>query len=87
MDLCDYAAKILSPLGAISHGGPIIPLIIGDAKRTMDIAAALQEAGFDVRGIRPPTVAIGSSRLRICISLNIDENDIDALALALKKLL
>lgn len=86
-DLCDYAANIFSPLGAISHGGPIIPIIIGDAKRTMDIAAALQEAGFDVRGIRPPTVAIGSSRLRICISLNIDEDDIDALALALKKLL
>lgn len=87
MDLCDYASKALSPLGAITNGGPIIPLIIGDAKRTMDIATALQDAGFDVRAIRPPTVAEGSSRLRICISLNINKEDIDKLALALKKLL
>ncbi len=87
MQLCDYAAKILSPLGAITHGGPIIPIIIGEAKRTMDIAAALQDAGFDIRAIRPPTVAQGSSRLRICISLNIDREDIDNLALTLKKLL
>lgn len=87
MDLCSHADKTLSPLGGISHGGPIIPIIIGDAKRTMDIAAALQDAGFDVRGIRPPTVDQGSSRLRICISLNIDKDDIDKLALMLKKLL
>ncbi len=87
IELCDYAGKILSPLGAITHGGPIIPIIIGDAKHTMDIASALQNSGFDVRGIRPPTVAEGSSRLRICISLNIDKTDIDALALMLRKLL
>ena len=87
IDLCDYAGEILSPLGAITHGGPIIPIIIGDAKRTMDIATKLQEKGFDIRGIRPPTVAEGSSRLRICISLNIDKDDIDKLALELGKLL
>lgn len=87
MDLCNYAGEKLSPLGAITHGGPIIPIIIGDAKRTVDIAIKLQDAGFDVRAIRPPTVAEGSSRLRICISLNIDKADIDKLALELRKTL
>lgn len=87
MDLCNYASEILSPFGAITHGGPIIPIIIGDAKRTVDIAIKLQDAGFDVRAIRPPTVAEGSSRLRICISLNIDRADIDKLALELRKTL
>ena len=87
MDLCNYAGARLSPLGAITHGGPIIPIIIGDAKRTVNIAIKLQDAGFDVRAIRPPTVAEGSSRLRICISLNIDKTDIDKLALELRKTL
>jgi len=85
--LCDYAAQKLTPLGAISHDTPILPLIIGDAQRTMNIAAALQAQGFYVRGIRPPTVPKGSSRLRICISLNIEKRDIDNLTYALKELL
>ncbi len=85
--LCQYAERKLSPLGAISHGTPIIPLIIGEAARTMDIAAQLQHEGFDVRGIRPPTVPQGTSRLRICISLNISEQDIDNLAQAIGKYL
>jgi len=36
----------------------------------MQIAANLQNRGFDIRGIRPPTVPRGTSRLRISITLN-----------------
>jgi len=57
----------------------IIPAIIGDNGRTMHLAALLQEAGFDVRGIRPPTVPPGTSRLRITITNNVAEATIDAL--------
>ncbi len=49
----------------------------------MRIAGSLQDTGFDVRGIRPPTVAQGSARLRIAITLNVDEADIEAMADAL----
>src|SRR3546814_5067656 len=45
----------------------------------MRIAEALQAAGFDVRGIRPPTVPLGTSRLRISLSLNVNEEDVSAL--------
>lgn len=48
----------------------IIPVIIGDDKKVMALAARLQDNGFDVRGIRPPTVPRGTSRLRISITLN-----------------
>ena len=58
----------------------IIPVILGDDKRTMRAAEELQAAGFDVRGIRPPTVPRGTSRLRLSLTLNVDEADIDALA-------
>jgi len=47
------------------------------------VAARLQAAGFDVRGIRPPTVPEGSSRLRIVITRNAGLDDISALAEAL----
>lgn len=64
-------------------GSQILPLILGDDARTMRIAAAVQRAGFDVRGIRPPTVAPGTSRLRISLTLNIGADDITALASAI----
>jgi 8-amino-7-oxononanoate synthase len=71
-----------------SPGGThIIPIIIGDDGDTMHIAARLQRAGFDVRGIRPPTVPTGTSRLRVSITLNAGEADIEALAGLLKEFL
>jgi len=64
----------------------IIPIIIGEDSETMRIADALQEAGFDVRGIRPPTVPKGTSRLRVSITLNVGETDIAELATTLREL-
>ena len=80
----ELATRLLGPLGAVSNGSPILPLVLGDDARTMAIATALQSQGFDLRGIRPPTVPEGTSRLRIVITLNADEDQIEALASALK---
>ena len=44
-------------------GSQIVPFIVGDNARAMALAAALQARGFDIRGIRPPTVP---SALRAC---------------------
>lgn len=57
----------------------IIPVIIGDDQKAMDAAAYLQENGFDVRGIRPPTVPAGTSRLRVSITLNVEQHHIEQL--------
>jgi 8-amino-7-oxononanoate synthase len=61
----------------------IVPVIIGDDARTMRLAAALQARGFDVRGVRPPTVPEGTARLRISLTLNVDEPVVAALLDAL----
>ena len=51
----------------------------------MRIAQVLQDKGFDVRGIRPPTVPPGTSRLRISLTLNVDAAAITALAEAIRE--
>lgn len=48
--------------------GPIIPVIIGSDGRTMAMAEALYQRGVFVQGIRPPSVAPGTSRLRVTLS-------------------
>lgn len=84
MALRDHAAAVLcAPLGLPAPQSQIIPVILGEDRRTMRVAAALQAAGFDVRGIRPPTVPAGTSRLRLSLTLNVGVDDIDALAAAL----
>lgn len=79
----DQARGLLAPLGAECHGTPILPLVLGADERAMAVAGACQRAGFDVRGIRPPTVPEGSARLRIVITLNAGEAEIAALATTL----
>lgn len=81
--LVRHAAPRLAAFGAGSSDSQIIPLILGDEARTMAAAQALQQQGFDVRGIRPPTVPPGTARLRISLTLNISRDDIDALCAAL----
>ncbi|MFN4135719.1 MAG: 8-amino-7-oxononanoate synthase [Novosphingobium sp.] len=85
--LVRHAEAALSPLGVVPTGSQILPLILHEDARTMAVASALQAAGFDVRGIRPPTVPQGTSRLRISLTLNTGRNDVDALRAALENAL
>jgi len=61
----------------------IVPYIVGDNMRAMSLASALQARGFDIRGIRPPTVPAGTARLRISLTLNVSEDDVRSMLDAL----
>lgn len=61
----------------------IVPYIVGDNARAMALASALQARGFDIRGVRPPTVPVGTARLRISLTLNVGEHDVRAMLDAL----
>jgi 8-amino-7-oxononanoate synthase len=61
----------------------IIPLVIGDAERTMRLAAGLREAGYFVPGIRPPSVPKGQSMLRLSLCYHHTAEMIDGLVGAL----
>jgi 8-amino-7-oxononanoate synthase len=43
----------------------ILPVLIGDNDRTMQLSAKLLDRGIFVQGIRPPTVPEGTARLRV----------------------
>jgi 8-amino-7-oxononanoate synthase len=57
----------------------IIPVLVGDAGRTMDISRRLFDKGIFLSGIRPPTVPQGESRLRLTLMSNHSEEDISRL--------
>lgn len=58
----------LAELGVPTLGDSyVVPVVIGDDAPAVAAATRLQAAGFDVRAIRPPSVALGTARLRISI--------------------
>jgi 8-amino-7-oxononanoate synthase len=57
----------------------IIPIIIGEDKKTVAISNALYERGIYLVGIRPPTVAEGKSRLRLSVMATHSQDDIHQL--------
>jgi len=68
------------------HPSPIIPIVIGDERAALAASAALLDQGLYVPAIRPPTVAPGTSRLRISLSAAHTDAQVDALARALANL-
>ncbi len=85
--LIEVAERALGAHGTAATGSQIMPILLGDDARTMRAAEHLQAAGFDVRGIRPPTVPAGTSRLRISLTLNVGPEDVNALGSALSEAL
>ena len=57
----------------------IVPVIIGDSAKTVAKAQALQEAGFYIMPVRPPTVPKQSARLRISLTAQIQPAELDQL--------
>jgi 8-amino-7-oxononanoate synthase len=78
---------VSTKLSRETPGSQIVPILIGDNGRAMAIAAALQRQGFDIRGVRPPTVPPGTARLRLSLTLNADMAQVRALIDAMANLI
>jgi 8-amino-7-oxononanoate synthase len=55
----------------------IVPVILGSAEAALAMSARLRQAGFWARSIRPPTVPVGTARLRLAFNASHHESDID----------
>lgn len=60
-------------------GTHVQPIIVHRVDTALQIADALQDAGFDIRAIRPPTVPEGTARLRLSLTLNASPEDVTRL--------
>ena len=78
------AAKLLPDFSVKSQ---IVPLVIGEDVASVACAKAMQAQGYDIRAIRPPTVPVGTARLRLSLHVGLTVENIEGLALALSPLL
>lgn len=65
---------------------PIQPLLVGESTEAVRISQYLRERGILIPAIRPPTVPLGTARLRISLSAAHQEHDIRRLTQALNEL-
>jgi 8-amino-7-oxononanoate synthase len=80
------AERFTRRLGIPVAQSPIVPIIVGDAADALHASRALQDQGFLVTAIRPPTVPQGTARLRVTFCAGHWENEVDALAGAIEEL-
>ena len=68
------AEQLNMPMLSESH---IVPLILGDNQRTVQTAQCLQQQGYYCLPIRPPTVPVGTSRIRLSLTADITHDELE----------
>jgi 8-amino-7-oxononanoate synthase len=85
--LHDHARRFREALKrrGIDAGGVhyIVPILVGDDRRAVAAQERLQQHGYDIRAIRPPTVPEGTARLRVSIHADHDAALLDDVAACL----
>ncbi len=77
--LAQLVARVADAVGVADHPSPILPVVIGGEAETVAASANLLEQGLWVPAIRPPTVAPGTSRLRVTLSATHTDDQVDRL--------
>jgi len=78
-DLGKYLRTKMQSLGFDTgrSDSQIVPLVLGSNDAVLRFAAVVTAAGFSISAIRPPTVPVGTSRLRISLNANLSFSDLD----------
>lgn len=74
-------------LGLPKPQSSIVPMVIGEPGHALGISRQLEEQGFLVAAIRPPTVPAGTARLRFTFTAMHDEDQVLGLAEAVSRLM
>jgi 8-amino-7-oxononanoate synthase len=83
----EHARHFTERLGLPQAESPIVALLLGSAERALAASERLENAGFLVVTIRPPTVPEGTARLRCTFSAAHEASDVDAFAEAAREAL
>ena len=84
--LGDLVARVAGAVGSSVHPSPIVPVVIGAEDEAVATSTALLAEGLWVPAIRPPTVAPGTSRLRVTLSATHTDEQVDRLVAGLAAL-
>ena len=69
--------RALAEAGVNAAGqSPIVPILAGSNDAALALQSGLSAAGFDVRAIRPPSVAPGTARLRVTVRYPVPDEDL-----------
>ena len=83
-----YMANKLQSMGIeCDDETPIFPIIVGDNERALSLAHELEARGIIITAIRPPTVPVGESRLRMTVTAAHSQEQLDYVANTLRGLL
>lgn len=83
-----YMANKLQSMGIeCDDETPIFPIIVGDNERALSLAYELELRGIIITAIRPPTVPVGESRLRMTVTAAHSQEQLDYVANTLRGLL
>ena len=75
-----YIKSLIAELHLVSPSdSAIVPIVLGEMDKCLQVSEHLKNHGMDVRAIRPPTVPEGSSRLRITIHSCHSQSELDRL--------
>jgi 8-amino-7-oxononanoate synthase len=76
----EKARRFTRALGLPDAQSSIVPIVLGDEERALAAARLLAEQGFLAAAIRPPTVPVGTARLRLTFTARHPDAEIDRLA-------
>jgi 8-amino-7-oxononanoate synthase len=80
------ASRVRSDLKLPAGDSPIIPIVLGDERAALDAAEGFKRDGMLLLAVRPPTVPRGTSRLRVTLSCEHSDADVDRLVGSLSEL-
>jgi 7-keto-8-aminopelargonate synthetase-like enzyme len=72
-------------LDTMNSESQIVPVLVGDVGRAMNLGARLRDSGIIAVGIRPPTVPEGTARIRFSVTLAHSEDNLQQAAETIKR--
>ena len=79
--IAEKLRRALTENGLVTGGSTnIVPVMIGDNQKAVDLAEKMQDEGYLIFPVRPPTVPVGTARFRISLSADMLWQDLEKLA-------